>query len=244
MDIDDIDLESLLEKAEVSLKRQRYEARTGNDRKESTGKTSNKKKQPTLDTGIQPKRYLKHGAIGGTLHVNSEAVTVVEGKLPVGPGSGVLEVIPAKTVLTAPTAIPTLEIDKKHKKVEPPNAGANWFDMTGQELTPELKQDLMVLKARGAIDPKHHFKRDDHGKGLPSLIQVGTIVSGAADFYNGRLTRKERKVRIVDQLLADAKAKKYLKSKYSALQAVSSSGRKRNWKKDQANVVKRRRKAD
>ena len=33
--------------------------------------------------------------------------------------------------------------------------------------------------------------------------QVGTVVESATDFYSGRLTKKERKVTIADELLYD-----------------------------------------
>lgn len=36
------------------------------------------------------------------------------------------------------------------------------------------------------------------------VLQVGTVVDNAADFYHSRIPKKERKRTIVEELLADA----------------------------------------
>ena len=49
--------------------------------------------------------------------------------------------------------------------------GKNWFDMPAIEVTPELKNDLRVLKMRSALDPAQHYKAND-SKALPKYFQV------------------------------------------------------------------------
>ncbi|XVF62356.1 hypothetical protein PTKIN_Ptkin09bG0001000 [Pterospermum kingtungense] len=82
-------------------------------------------------------------------------------------------------------------------------AGSAWFDMPAPTLTPELKKDLQLLKLRGAIDPKRHYKKDSKSKALPKYFQVGTVVESVTDFYSGRMTKKERKLTLADELLSD-----------------------------------------
>eukprot|EP01018_Ginkgo_biloba_P024862 Gb_26852 [translate_table: standard] len=82
-------------------------------------------------------------------------------------------------------------------------SGAKWCDMLAQTVTPELKQDLQLVKLRGVLDPKRHYKAND-SKGLPKYFQASwTFIEPASEFYSGRLTKKERKVTIADELLSD-----------------------------------------
>ena len=47
---------------------------------------------------------------------------------------------------------------------------------------------------------------------------MGTVVSGAAEFYSSRLPKKDRKRSMVDQLLADAEFRSRNKKKYLEIQ--------------------------
>ncbi|CAJ0750530.1 18058_t:CDS:2 [Entrophospora sp. SA101] len=82
--------------------------------------------------------------------------------------------------------------------------------MPKPEITPEIKNDLQVLKLRNVLDPKRFYKKDNSKK-FPKYFQIGTIIEGPTEFYSSRLPRKERKQTIVDELLADDQAKKYYK---------------------------------
>ncbi|KAL3577462.1 hypothetical protein D5086_018966 [Populus alba] len=97
-----------------------------------------------------------------------------------------------------------IKLNKLLKSQRKDTLGKDWFDMPASTITPELKRDLQLLKLRSAIDPKRHYKRgDSKSKELPKYFQVGTVVESATDFYSGRLTKKERKVTIADELLYD-----------------------------------------
>ncbi|KAK4188695.1 hypothetical protein QBC35DRAFT_514615 [Podospora australis] len=116
-------------------------------------------------------------------------------------------------------------------------AGDGWFNMPRTNLTPELKKDFQILKMRDVIaQGKQHFKKDNR-KGFPEFSQVGTIIAGATDGANARLTRKQRKRTIVEEVLADEKAHKF-KSKFHEIQEKKMSGRKGHYKKLRESIPK------
>ncbi|KAK3333500.1 Fcf2 pre-rRNA processing-domain-containing protein [Cercophora scortea] len=172
-----------------------------------------------------------------------------------GVNAGVVAVAPAttkekKTLAIAPSSelVAALKKDTKavtirvpeptHKtKATKDNAGPDWFNMPRTNLTPELKRDLQLLKMRDVVAMgKQFFKKDGRKAYVPEFAAVGTIIAGATDGRNSRLTRKERKRTIVEEVLAGEKLDKY-KSKYHEIQEKSSSGRKAHYK----NVIAKRR---
>ena len=56
---------------------------------------------------------------------------------------------------------------------------------------------------------------------------MGTIVESKADFYSGRMTRKERQGTLVESLLEDHEKKQYLKRKFMAIQEKKKSTARR-----------------
>lgn len=109
--------------------------------------------------------------------------------------------------------------------------GPAWFNMPRTNLTPELKRDLQALRMRDvAAMGKQFFKKDSRKDLVPEYSQVGTIIAGATDGVNNRLTRKERKQTIVEEILAGGNVTK-LKSKYLDIQEKNQSGRKGHYKK-------------
>ncbi|VVD06150.1 unnamed protein product [Leptidea sinapis] len=73
-----------------------------------------------------------------------------------------------------------------------------------------------VSEKKSALDPKHFYKKNDM-EVLPKYFQVGRIMDSALDHTNERLTRKQRKRTMVDELLADAELQKYNKKKYKEI---------------------------
>lgn len=49
------------------------------------------------------------------------------------------------------------------------------------------------------------------------IPQVGRVMDSHLDYYSNRLTKKERKKTLVDELLADAEFNKYNKRKYKEI---------------------------
>nr|XP_034194417.1 deoxynucleotidyltransferase terminal-interacting protein 2 isoform X1 [Osmia lignaria] len=104
---------------------------------------------------------------------------------------------------------------RKHRE-RAKTKGTGWFNMPAPEITPEIKHDLQVLQMRSVLDPKHFYKKNDL-KVLPKYFQIGKVVDTPLDYYSGRLTKKERKKTIVDELMADAEFSKYNKRKYKEI---------------------------
>ncbi|KAJ1970246.1 hypothetical protein IWQ62_000073 [Dispira parvispora] len=101
-----------------------------------------------------------------------------------------------------------------------------WFTMATPTLTPELKQDLQLLSLRGALDQTRFHKRDKKRLTIPTEFQMGTVIEAPHEFYSARLTQKERKSTVVDQIMADTKVKSYLKRKLDEVVEKKRSGNK------------------
>jgi hypothetical protein len=107
------------------------------------------------------------------------------------------------------------ESQKPVAKTNIVTSGAGWFNLPATEMTEELKQDLRAVRMRGALDPKRFYKALDR----PSkFVQIGTIIEGRDEYYSSRLTRKERRTNLVDELMADEKTRQYTKRKFGSIQ--------------------------
>lgn len=123
------------------------------------------------------------------------------------------------------------KLNKLAKKQIKDTAGSSWFDMPAPTMTPELKKDLQTLKLRSTLDPKRHYKKSDSkSKSLPKYFQIGTVIEPASEYYSGRLTKKERKSTITEELLSDPKAKQYRKRKVREIEAQNQPGGNAKWK--------------
>ncbi|KAL2168833.1 hypothetical protein VTG60DRAFT_6803 [Thermothelomyces hinnuleus] len=148
--------------------------------------------------------------------------------VPRPPITGEQTTVPEKKSEKLSVRVPQLAEKKKGPK---DTLGADWFNMPRTNLTPELKRDLQVLRMRDvAAMGKQFFKKDTRRDLVPEYSQVGTIIAGATDGMNNRLTRKERKRTIVEEILAHDNVGK-LKSKYQEIQEKKRSGRKEYYKK-------------
>lgn len=82
-----------------------------------------------------------------------------------------------------------------------------------------------------AIDLKRHYKKGSLKAKVPRFAHVGRIVEGPTDFFSARLTRKERKRTLVDELVAAEKQTGKFKAKYEDIQSRKTSGKKAFYKK-------------
>lgn len=110
------------------------------------------------------------------------------------------------------------------------SAGAQWFNMPKTELTPELRRDLQLLKMRGVLDPKRHYKKDSSKNDVPEYSQVGTIIEGATEFYSSRLTNKERKQTLLEEIVSQEQENGRFKRKYDDISKTKASGKKNFYK--------------
>ncbi|KAK3003277.1 hypothetical protein RJ639_019252 [Escallonia herrerae] len=136
------------------------------------------------------------------------------------------------------------KLNKLLRKQVKDTAGKSWFDMPAPTMTPELKKDLQLLKVscqlRGVMDPKRHYKKgDSKSKTLPKYFQasillccpsVGTVIEGASEFFTGRLTKKERKATLAEELLSDASLGNYRKRKVREIEEHNRPAGVDKWK--------------
>jgi len=108
-----------------------------------------------------------------------------------------------------------LEMHKRREKRKM-GTGAGWFNMHVPHITSEVRHDLEILRMRSTLNPKHFYKKNDM-KALPKHFHVGKVIDSPMDFYSSRLTKKERKKTIVDELMADAEFTKYNKRRYKEI---------------------------
>jgi hypothetical protein len=92
--------------------------------------------------------------------------------------------------------------------------------MKAPEMTDELKKDIHILKSRGVLDPKRHYKKETFVQ--PKFFQMGTVIEGPTEYYSSRLNRKERKERIVEELVEDNEQRMYFKKKFLEVQDKKS----------------------
>lgn len=95
--------------------------------------------------------------------------------------------------------------------------------MSAPQLTPQLRNDLRLLKMRNVLDPSRHYKAND-SKEIPRYFQVGRVVADSADFYSSRLPKRQQGQTLVDELLTNDQFQTYHRKKYLELQDKFMSG--------------------
>lgn len=98
-------------------------------------------------------------------------------------------------------------------------------------MTPELKRDLQLIKMRSTLDSKRFYKKDNSRAAVPEYSQVGTIVEGPTEYFSSRMTKKERKRTMLEEVLEGERESKKFKAKYNEIQTAKMSGRKGHYKK-------------
>ncbi|MBA0701521.1 hypothetical protein Goari_020553 [Gossypium aridum] len=117
------------------------------------------------------------------------------------------------------------KVNKLLRKQVKDTAGTAWFDMPAPTLTPELKKDLQLLKSNMP-----------HLNGFEALLlhnakaQVGTVVESVTDYYSGRMTKKEKKPTLADELLSDPAVRQYRKRKVREIEERNRPAGNEKWK--------------
>ncbi|KAI9689601.1 MAG: hypothetical protein M1822_010253 [Bathelium mastoideum] len=132
-----------------------------------------------------------------------------------------------------------IALKKRAIKEKKATAGSDWFNLPKTDLTPELKRDLQLLKMRNVLDPHRHYKKENSKSLIPEYSQVGTIEEGPTEFFSARLSNKERKRNIVEEILSREDETKRFKNKYNEIQVSKRSGKKGFYKTLQAQRKKR-----
>lgn len=87
----------------------------------------------------------------------------------------------------------------------------------------KLKQDVELIRMRNYLDPKRFYKNPDK---VGAVLGVGTVVEGSAEYKSARLSRKERKQSIMEEVLADKQLKSYNKRTFLSIQEQRSKKRR------------------
>jgi len=110
------------------------------------------------------------------------------------------------------------------KKEAPNHAGDQWFNMVPTPLTDAVKHDLNVIKSRNYLDPKRFYKSSDKAS---KFMQIGTVIEGNAEYHSARLTKKQRRTNLTEEMMADPATADYAKRKYAKMQQAKSATHKK-----------------
>ncbi|KAF2004469.1 Fcf2-domain-containing protein [Amniculicola lignicola CBS 123094] len=123
-----------------------------------------------------------------------------------------------------------IQAKKQKQEEKKATAGSKWFNLPKTDLTPELRRDLQLLKMRGVLDPKRHYKKSDAKADIPAYSQVGTIIEGPTEYYTARINKKDRKRTFVEEVLSKEAETGRFKNKYNEIQMTKTSGKKAFYK--------------
>eukprot|EP01041_Mallomonas_annulata_P000294 gene294-529_t len=112
---------------------------------------------------------------------------------------------------------------KKQKIVQKKTLGKGWFDLAPAELTDELKKDMKIIQLRNSLDPKRFYKNPDKMK---NVLHSGTVIEGPTEYKSSRMTKRQRKTTIMDEILADQSIRAFSKRKYQEIQTEKSRKKK------------------
>lgn len=78
---------------------------------------------------------------------------------------------------------------------------------------------------------RRFYRKDSSKAAVPEYSQVGVLVEGPTEWHSARMTKKERKRTLLDEVLENEDATKRFKSKYGQIQEAKTSGKKGHYKK-------------
>mmetsp|Transcript_20020 Transcript_20020/g.19322 ORF Transcript_20020/g.19322 Transcript_20020/m.19322 type:complete len:319 (+) Transcript_20020:69-1025(+) len=121
---------------------------------------------------------------------------------------------------SASTTAPQL---KTTKEARPETVGKGWFDFQPLVIDEKIKRDIKMIQMRNYLDPKRFYKNPDK---MGKVLHVGTVIEGPSEYFSSRMSRKERKQTIVEEVLGDEKLKNYSKRKYMEIQSDKNNKKK------------------
>ena len=80
------------------------------------------------------------------------------------------------------------------------------------QMTSELKNELQLLRMRGAFDTKRFYRTSDYAKGLPKFFQVGTMIEDPLDPAGSGGRRRPKTM--VREALNDPKLRRRAKARF------------------------------
>ena len=173
---------------------------------------------PDVSLEKELEENLKHSLVATTNIDNTHGVVALQSKIREPESMLNSEFLRGAT-------IPPLK-KPKIKVVE--NAGDKWFNLTKPIITPEVEADLKALSLRGVLDPTRHYRKDETLNETPKFFAMGTVVGGATDFYSSRLTKKERKEHLVDEILHNTDVVNYVHRRASEINSKKEKLHRKN----------------
>jgi len=203
------------------LKKKEKEEKGGVSSQTNTdSKLSNIQSSSQLSTGVDNRNFYLKRNKNGIVKLDSAVVEISEADKTNKNNKKALEKV---RIEGQSFSLPKKEENKRE------TTGAKWFDMPAPEITPEIKLDLQLIKMRNVLDRKRHYKKDDT-KDLPKYFQVGRIIEDKSEYFSSRLTKKERKNTLLDEIMSDVSSRQYFKRKFNEIQKASQSGIKKSYK--------------
>ena len=83
----------------------------------------------------------------------------------------------------------------------------------------KLKKDIQVIQMRNYMDPKKFYKNPDKPG---TVVHVGTVIEGPSEYKSSRLTKRERKQTILEEIMGDDSIKQYSKRVFNTIQQQKS----------------------
>ena len=123
------------------------------------------------------------------------------------------------------------------------NAGADWFNFEASANSEALQADIGVIRNRNYIDPKKFYKASDFSKKGSHMVQLGTVIEGSMESkYSNRLTKKERRNNVAEEIMGEVFASKddYVKKKFRNMQREKSIAGKKFARKGKKSFRKKR----
>ena len=87
---------------------------------------------------------------------------------------------------------------------------------------------------------RRFYRKDSSKAAVPEFSQVGVLVEGPTEWHSARMTKKERKRTLVEEVLATGESDGKFKDRYQKIQEKKMSGKKGHYKKLMAARRKRR----
>ena len=137
---------------------------------------------------------------------------------------------PRTSVRARAAAVANRESIRARSRSQAPTAGSKWFDMPKAEPTAEARREVSILRNRGYMDPKRHFKTTAEQRKMGMVyFQLGTVQEGVGEGKSARIRKKDRKKTILDEVAADSRiqrfADKYFKSEMIRGQRARKGGK-------------------
>jgi hypothetical protein len=99
------------------------------------------------------------------------------------------------------------------------------------KMTPGIQRDLEVIKMRSFADPKRFYKKSDSRRPIPKEFQLGTIIEGNNEFKSARLSKKNRKQTIADELYSNKRVRKYTGKVFHETQRLNDNRKSKKRRK-------------